>query len=72
MIDKYIRAKHAPRCCTDCARMAAIFTLPRTIADGLALAIESGLGDEGELYARILDMRASGLLVRVTVNDGVT
>jgi hypothetical protein len=60
---QFIRATHAPRCCSDCARLAELFRRPCTRPDALALALEKKLGTREELEKRFDDMRASGLLV---------
>lgn len=56
-------AKHSPRCCSDCGRMARVFAEPCTLLQGLSLAIAKGYGERDVLQARIADMCASGLLV---------
>lgn len=56
-------APKAPRCCSDCGKVAAIFLRPRPLEDGLAAAVARGYGLEIVLRRRIEDMRASGLLL---------
>lgn len=60
----WVRAPHAPRCCSDCGRLAAMFHGPRSRAEALALAMLKGLGTRAVLEKRFDDMCASGLLVR--------
>lgn len=60
----WIRAKHAPRCCSQCGKLAALVQEPRTRAQVLALGIAKGLAVRAVLEKRFDDMCASGLLVR--------
>jgi hypothetical protein len=66
---QWIRARHAPRCCSDCGRLAALCEGPRTRIEALELAILKGLGTRAVLEKRFDDMCASGLLVPYSFDD---
>jgi hypothetical protein len=66
---QWIRAAHAPRCCSECARTAAIFTGPRTLTEALAIALTKKMGTRAVLEQRFTDMCASGLLVPYSYDD---
>jgi hypothetical protein len=69
MTPQWIRAKHAPRCCSECARTAAIFVGPRTLQEALAIALDKKMGSRAVLEERFADMCASGLLVPYHYDD---
>jgi hypothetical protein len=66
---QWIRATHAPRCCSDCARAAQIFREPRTLQSALAIALDKKLGARDVMQKRFADMCASGLLVPYRYDD---
>ena len=66
---QWIRAKHAPRCCSECARTAAIFRAPRTMSEALTMALAMKLGTRAVIEQRFADMCSSGLLVLYPYDD---
>lgn len=58
-----IKAPSAPRCCSKCGKMAALFLRPLDIESGVAAALAKRMGTESEIRIRIRDMKANGLLL---------